>query len=201
MEMPGLLLLIDPYLIWWYRITGHGALDFFLGTVVLSLLSLLLGEASVFLASLAGKKYTRGIASEAARYQKLSLDALAAGDRPAYEAANRLANEAFGKSFFLQLAQSAAFFWSVGLALAWMQHRFAGVEFPLPLTGFSLSYAGVFLPIYILVYLAYKRAKKKLSQGTGIGATDLPGVPSATWARGCEHQKTENGERGFNYGG
>ena len=63
------------------------------------------------------------------------MEALKAGDRPAYEAANKLANEAFSKSFFMQLTLSATFFWPVFFALGWMQYRFLEIEFPIPGTG------------------------------------------------------------------
>ena len=85
------------------------------------------------------------VTGEAKKYQDLSIEALKARDRPAYEGANKLANEAFGKSFYSQVALSAAFLWPIFFALGWMQHRFLEVEFPLPFIGFSLGYIGVFL--------------------------------------------------------
>lgn len=164
MEMPWIFLVLDPYLIWWYRLTGLAAMDFFLGTAALVCFSLLLGEISFFLASRAVRKYADSITAEATRYSKLSLTALAAGDRAAYQAANRLANEAFGKSFFIQVTQSAAFFWSPVFALAWMQYRFFELEFPLPFIGFSLGYIGIFILVYLLGYLGWKRVKRGLSR-------------------------------------
>ncbi len=161
--MPWIFLVLDPYLIWWYRLTGQAALDFFLGTAALVCFSMLLGEISSFLASRAVRKYADSITAEASRYSRLSLDALATGDREAYNAANRLANEAFGKSFFLQVTQSAAFFWPPIFALAWMQYRFFELEFHLPFIGFSLGYIGIFILVYILAYLGWKRLKRCLS--------------------------------------
>ena len=90
------------------------------------------------------------------------MEALKAGDRPAYEAANKLANEAFGKSFFMQVALSATFFWPIFLALGWMQQRFLEVAFPLPFIGFSLGYTAVFIILYIAAYGLFRPVKRRL---------------------------------------
>ena len=96
------------------------------------------------------------------------MEALKAGDRPAYEAANRLANEAFNKSFFMQVALSATFFWPVFFCLGWMQYRFFELEFPIPYIGYPLGYIGVFILVYIPVYILFKKIKHKLSYFRGI---------------------------------
>ena len=74
----------------------------------------------------------------------------------------QLANEAFGKSFFMQVALSATFLWPIFFALGWMQHRFLEVEFPLPFIGFSLGYIGVFLILYIAAYFVFKPVKRRM---------------------------------------
>ena len=91
------------------------------------------------------------------------MEALKAGDRPAYEAANTMANEAFGKSFYSQVALSATFVWPIFFALGWMQHRFLEVAFPLPFIGFSLGYIGAFLILYIAAYFMFKPVKRRLA--------------------------------------
>ena len=90
------------------------------------------------------------------------MEALKAGDRPAYEAANQLANEDFGKSFFMQVALSATFLWPIFFALGWMQHRFLDVEFPLPFISFSLGYIAVFLLLYAATYFVFKAVKRRM---------------------------------------
>ena len=106
------------------------------------------------------------------------MEALKAGNRPAYEAANKVANEAFGKSFFMQLALSATFFWPIFFALGWMQYRFLEMAFPLPFIGFSLGYIGVFILLYIPVYVLFKRVKPKLPYFRGIKKLlDVDGRP------------------------
>jgi hypothetical protein len=161
MEMASVFLILDPYLIWLFRISGHAIADFIIGTLTLACLSLIIGEFSSFLASLAIKKPVAEATATADNYQRLSMEALAAGDRPAYKAANRLANEAFGKAFFMQVALSAAYLWPIFFVLAWMNYRFAGVEFiPLPLTNRSLGYIGVFLLLYIPAYISFRRFRR-----------------------------------------
>jgi hypothetical protein len=162
MEMHPVYLAIDPYLIWFYRLTGQAALNFFLGTFVLAALALVVGEATSKLAALLVKRQVGSVAEEAKKYQDLSLTALKLGDRPAYEAANKLANEAFSKSFFMQLTLSATFFWPIFFVLGWMQYRFLGLAFPVPAIGFSVGYIGVFILIYVLAYILYKQIKGRL---------------------------------------
>ena len=157
MEMHPVFLFLDPYLIWFYRLTGHAALDFLLGTFVLASLAFLVGECTSNLAIFLVQRHVGRVADEAKKYQDLSMEALKAGDRPAYEATNKLANDAFSKSFFMQLTLSATFFWPIFFALGWMQCRFLEMEFPIPGTSWSLGYIGGFILIYILTYLILKR--------------------------------------------
>jgi hypothetical protein len=162
MAMHPVYLWLDPYLIWFYRLSGVAEVNFLLGTLALAVLSLLVGEFTSFLAALMVRRHFEQVAGEATRYQDLSMEALKAGDRPAYEAANQVANEAFGKSFFMQIALSATFFWPIFFALGWMQYRFLEVTFPLPFIGFSLGYTGVFVLLYIAAYVMFKPLKRRM---------------------------------------
>ncbi len=103
MEMHPFYQALDPYLIWFYRLTGHAGVDLVIGTLVLAFVALLIGEVTAFLAFWFTRKRVDRYAEEAAKYQTLSMDALKAGNKEAYTAANKLANEAFGHSFFQQL--------------------------------------------------------------------------------------------------
>jgi hypothetical protein len=162
MEMHPLYLWLDACLIWFYRLSGSAEVNFLLGTLVLAVLSLLVGEFTSFLASFVVRRHFEQVAGEAKRYQDVSMEALKSGDRPAYEAANQVANDAFSKSFFMQVALSATFFWPIFLALGWMQYRFFELKFPIPFTGYSLGYIGVFILLYIVVFLLYKKTKRRL---------------------------------------
>ena len=162
MEMHPVFLFIDPYLIWFYRITGHAWFDFILGTFMLALMAVIIGELNIALAYLAARRRIERVTDEAIKYQNLSLEALTAGDKVAYRAANRLANDAFGHSFFMQIALSAAFLWPAGFSLAWMSQRFADLEFPLPFVPYSLGYVGVFLFLFIAAYFVFKPLKYRI---------------------------------------
>jgi hypothetical protein len=157
--MLNFFLWLDPYLIRLYRLTGSASADFFLGTLGLAFLAIIIGKISIFLALLAIRKPVNRVAAEAKKYQNLSLEALKAGNKPAYTAANKLANDAFGKFFFQQMALSAGFLWPVFFALAWMQYRFADIEFPLPFMPLSLGFIGIFILLYALAYLMLKQMK------------------------------------------
>jgi hypothetical protein len=162
MEMHPLWILVDPYIIWLYRLTGYAFADFIFGTFVLAWIALLVGEFTVSVVFLAAKQRIDASTDEARRYQDLSADALSAGNKEAYRAANKLANDAFGKSFFMQIALSAAFLWPIFLALAWMTQRFAELEFPILFSSFSLGFTGVFIVMYATAYLIFKRIKYRL---------------------------------------
>jgi hypothetical protein len=157
MEMPWFFLALDPYLIWFYRLPGNAYVGFCLGTFVLAVICLILGDITFFLAARLQGKHLDNIATEAGKYQDLSIGAAKAGDKVSYHAANKLANEAFGQSFFSLIALSMARLWPVPFALAWMQYRFLGVEFPIPGTKWSLGFIGVYVIIYIVAYLVLKR--------------------------------------------
>lgn len=163
MEMHPFYQVLDPYLIWSYRLTGHVGWDFVVGTLVLASIALLVGEVTVSLAFWFTRRRLDRYTEEAAKYQDLSMDALKAGNKEAYKAANKLANDAFGHTFFQQLTLSAAFLWPVFFALAWMQYRFLEVEFPIPGTSWSLGFIGPFIIIYVAVYFLFKRVKRRLT--------------------------------------
>lgn len=155
-------MLVDPYIIWFYRLTGYAFADFLLGTFVLAWIALLVGEFTISMVFLVSKQRIDASTEESRHYQDLSAEALSAGDKEAYRAANKLANDAFGKSFFMQIALSAAFLWPVFVALAWMNQRFAELEFPLIFTDYALGCVGVFIVLYVAAYLIFKKIKYKL---------------------------------------
>jgi hypothetical protein len=161
--MQPLIQMFDPSLIWFYRITGHSGVDFVMGTLVLAGLCLLIGEVTLSLAFWLTRKRVGVTTAEAEKYQNLSMDALKAGNKEAYEAANKLAKDAFGHTFFQQVALSSAFLWPIFFALAWMQHRFLEVEFPIPGTDWSMGFIGVFIIIYVATYVLFRQVKRRIS--------------------------------------
>lgn len=155
-------MLVDPYLIWFFRLTGYTFVDFLLGTLVLAWIALLIGELTISVVFLAARQRIDAVTKETRRYQDLSGEALAVGNQEAYRAANKLANDAFGKSFFMQIALSGAFLWPIFLALAWMDQRFAGMEFSLLFSDYSIGYIGMFMVLFAAAYLIFKRIKYRL---------------------------------------
>jgi hypothetical protein len=160
--MSQIFLFLDPYLIQFYRFTGRTELDFLVGTFLVALLALLLGEFTSSLASVLVRPHLDRVTEEARKYHELSMEALKTGDRPAYEAANQVANEVFSKSFFMNVTLSATFFWPIFFALGWMQCRFLELAFPLPVIGFQIGYIGVFIILYALAYVLFKLVKRRL---------------------------------------
>jgi hypothetical protein len=163
MEMPWFFLAVDPYLIWFYRLPGNAYAGFFLGTFVLAVICLVVGDVTFAVAARLQGNHLDKIASEAGKYQDISIDAAKAGDQTSFRAANKLANEAFGLSFFSLMAIAMARLWPIPFALAWMQYRFLDVDFPIPGTNWSLGFIGMFIIIYIAAYFLIKQAKHRLS--------------------------------------
>ena len=120
---------------------------------------LIIGEVTFWLATRLMGKHLDRVAGEALKYQDLSIQAAKAGDKFSFKAANKLANDAFGKSFFSLCAVSMAKLWPVPFALAWMQYRFLELGFPIPGTGWSLGYIGAFIIIYIMAYFLIKQVR------------------------------------------
>ncbi len=160
--MPQLYELLDPYFIWLYRMTGYSFPDFLLGTFALAFLCVVIGEFTISLVFLINKRYIDEQTKEIVKYQNLSVDALIAGDKEAYSASNKMANDAFGKSFFMQIAMSAAFLWPIFFVLTWMQFRFGEVEFRILFTDYSVGFICVFVALYAAARLIFKRMKLKI---------------------------------------
>ena len=162
MTFESLYLMIDPYLIWFYRITGYTFVDFFIGTFVLAWIALFMGEITISLSFLIVRQKIESVNQRMGKYQAMSMEALEAGDQETYKAANKLANDAFGRSFFMQIALSAAFLWPIFFALEWMSLRFSDVEFELLFSTRTMGFTGVFILMYALAYIAFRKIKYRL---------------------------------------
>ena len=106
-------------------------LGYLVGSTVLAGLAAVLSKLSLAVADRVSGGEARRSAAEAQSYQTLSMEALVAGDGAAYTACNRLANDAFGRSFFQQAAMAMGSLWPAFLAAAWMDSRFWAVRLPL----------------------------------------------------------------------
>ncbi|MCP4578783.1 MAG: hypothetical protein GY846_21100 [Deltaproteobacteria bacterium] len=164
----GLINGIDQFLIAPYRWPENPMAGWWLGTSILALWSTLLGRLTMALVMRVNLRHVQeGLAETSMRHTQ-SMNALKAGNKEAYKAINNLANEAYGKTFFLQVAMAAASLWPIPLALGWLQLRFSDVRFPLPmdipLMSNGVGYAFVFIPLYILVRILVAKVVNWMSQ-------------------------------------
>jgi len=157
---------LDAFLIFWYRIPQNPWAGFCLGTSVLAFLCVLAGEFTLSLGYLVNRQKIAGDGRNMVAMHNLSVRALEVGDESGYKACNKVANEAFGRAFFMQIALAAATLWPVPWALHWMGKRFSAVEFPLPLSvpliGDHVSYAFMFLLFYVLARIGFKSVRHKM---------------------------------------
>lgn len=144
--------LLDAVCIAPYRLVANSVAGFYLGTLALALACLLLGRISQDLVWLWNRRHYEKEEAEMTHMHNLSVAAIEAGDKAAYKAANRVANEAFGKSFFAGAALFSVSIWPLPFALAWLSSRFEGVDVPV-LPGHDVRYNAVFLGLYLLARL------------------------------------------------
>lgn len=158
--------IIDGYLIFFFRLTSEPILGYLIGIAVLALLCAGIGSLTVLAATLANSRHLIHQNREMVQMQNLSVKALVAKDKSAYKLLNREANDAFGKYFFAQVAMSVSYLWPAPFALAWLQERFADVDFFLPVNvpgvGSSVGYTFSFIPMYILVSILFSKVKRRL---------------------------------------
>jgi len=163
----------DSFLITFYRITGFGLIDYFIGTVILAFLCIVIGELSISLAIRFNKRYLDLMSRKMTEKETLALEAYRAGDKAGYKALNKEATDAWGKHFFTMVAYSAGILWPIPFALGWMQTRFSDVQFDLafPLSlifGKSVGYIFTFIPIYILCRIFFKYMRPHLPYFKGV---------------------------------
>lgn len=157
---------LDPYLIELYRISGYAMLDFLVGTFLLALITVVIGELTLSLALRINRRHIESMEDELSEQHKLSMVALEVKDKQAYKACNDQANDAFGRYFFNMIAYSAACLWPAPFALAWLQSRFFGVNFdlayPISLVWSSTNYFSIFILLYILARIVFKNMRPYL---------------------------------------
>ena len=163
----------DNFLIFFYRITGHSLLDYYIGTVMLAFFCVVIGEISVSLALKFNKPYIDHLTDEMTAKERLSIVAYQAGDESGYKALNKEATDAWGKKFFTMVAYSAGILWPIPFAFGWLQYRFQDVAFPLafPLSvlfGDTVGYTFTFIPLYILCRIIFKYMRPWLPYFKGV---------------------------------
>jgi hypothetical protein len=175
--------ILDPVLIILYRLTGYPLADYYLGTFLLALLTVLVGELTISLVFRINKAHLDKLNARVEKMKHLSSEALALGDQEGYKACNKEGNDAFGQLFFNKFGLSAASLWPIFFALAWMQERFAEIGLPLPWLGWEINYFFFFLMCYILARIFFSRIKRNLPYFRGIHQTLLT------------YEKTDTGQK------
>ena len=150
---------LDGAFIFFFRLPEIPILGYYLGCTVLSLASVVVGQITIAIAFFWNQKFIDRDNREMVHMHNLSVRALLSKDKQAYKSCNKVANDAFGKVFFSQVALSISSLWPVAFAAGWLQTRFQDVAFPLPFSvpvlGDHVGFMFTFLPIYILMYILF----------------------------------------------
>ena len=164
---------VDPFLIFFYRVTGVPIIDYIIGTFALAFMTVVIGEICVSLAIKFNRSHIDSLKHEVSRKEKMAISAYAAGNQSGYKALNKEATDVWGKQFFIMAAYSCGILWPIPFALGRMQTRFQNVEFPV---GFPMTLIGVesvgylfsFFPIYVGTRILFKYMRPYLPYFRGI---------------------------------
>jgi len=153
---------LDLGILPFYQLTGIPGLDGLIGTFVLALIVVVIGEFTISLVFLVNRRHLDKLNQELKKFSDLSQEALRMGDEASYKALNKQANDAYGHVFFNKFGLSAAALWPAFFALDWMQPHFT--ETGVAVLGFSsgVNYVVVFLLGYILARIVFGRLKRHL---------------------------------------
>ncbi len=152
---------LDAFLIAPFRWPPSPYAGLYLGSACLAFYCTVLGELSSACIFLLHHRYYHSMQDTLVHYHNLSVDALHSGDKNAYIAANTMAQEHLGKSFFAQGAIGMAGLWPLPFALGWMALRFEGITlFRIPGTNAEGGYVFVLFTVYILCRILFSRCIK-----------------------------------------
>ena len=165
METAHLLLQwIDAFLIAPYRWPENPLAGMWLGNHFAGSLGRPFGDATHALVYRVNRHQIEHDAKKTIYYHDQSIKAKGSGDEASYKEINRLANDSFGKSYFLLIATGMASLWPPFLAAAWLNLRFGELDFQFPAWagGFTLSFIAPFIICYIAIRVLWGKVKKKL---------------------------------------
>ena len=150
---------LDPGLIWAFRLLPDAHWGFFVGSVYVALCAIIVGDVAMALAYRINRGPYMAQQREMKKHNDMSFQALAEKDKAAFKACNILANDAFGRNFFLGATLFCASIWPMALALGWMNYRFGRVEdLMAPLVG-AVRPEFWFIPLYIVVRILFSKIK------------------------------------------
>ena len=153
---------IDPVLIAPYRWFDNPMLGWWVGTFCLAFWATLLGELTLAVAYRVNRAHVQKTHDKTVYYHEQSLKAKIAGDETSYKGINKLANEAYGKSFFLFMAMGMASLWPAFFSAAWLDLRFADFSFVLPrwAGGVTLTFLAPFVLLYIANRIIFAKIRR-----------------------------------------
>lgn len=156
-----LLYQIDPVLIAPYRFLDNPLMGWWAGTFVLALEAAFLGELTQAVAFRVNRTHIAQTTERTLYYYEQSIKANQAKDEEAYKKINWMANEEYGKSFFLFMAMGMASLWPAFLAAAWLNERFGEITLMLPkwAGGFELSFLAPFILLYIAARVIFTKLR------------------------------------------
>lgn len=161
MDSQAIYHFLDPIFIWVFRLPGDATLGFALGLAWIALATTAVGELAIAGVYYINRSYFRQHRTDMVSNHNLSIRALMAKDKDTYKACNDLANDAFGKTFFSNIALFASSLWPAFFALGWLGFRFSHVHFTLPVFG-DVGPNFFFVPLYIVVRVLFSRVMKYL---------------------------------------
>lgn len=153
---------LDGLLVKLYTLTGWPVPDYFIGTFLLAMITVIIGDFTTSLVYRVNKDYFVNLNSRLSELHENSMVALRLKDKSSYKAVNREANDTFGLLFFGMFGLSASYLWPAFFALAWMQSRFGGISFPIFIKDWTTNYFFTFFVIYLLTRLLFSELKPYL---------------------------------------
>ncbi len=169
--MNPLLQTLDSLLLAPFFLPEDPLIGYWLGCSVLAAVSVAAGFATSSLLRKMNQRFLATSSENALLRQSEALAARRIGDEEAYQAANNLANEAFGRWFFQSATIGIAGLWPAFLAAGWLSTRFDHVVFSLPFTGTSISFVGPLVLCLVLWRLLVSIVQHALSR---IGPSSTP---------------------------
>ncbi|EKD34730.1 MAG: hypothetical protein ACD_75C02215G0002 [uncultured bacterium] len=171
------LLLLDPWFIAPFRWLPTATAGYLLGTAILALQCIIIGDLSATLITYLNRGYLSKIQEKMDRNHNLSEQALMQGDKESYKAVNRQGLDAFGYQFSMGAAIFCVSIWPMPFSLAWLHMRFAEAPLELtvqlPLLGQSVHYFASFLLLYIAVRMSYSFIMTRQAWYAGVKARVL----------------------------
>jgi hypothetical protein len=152
--------ILDPILLRCYTLTGVSFIDALLGTLVIGVVVVLIGDMSAGLVLKINHKHLNDLDARLSIAKYLSAQALEADDQRSYRAVNKEANELFGQLFFSKFGISAATLWPAFFALQWMQCHVADQCLYVPATRFQINYVLLFFVCYLIAGFLVRAIKK-----------------------------------------